>query len=235
MGGGQAMKEATFEVTTMVELEAAVARILQQRATVPANRALLVGISGIDGSGKGVVTGQLAARLAQKGIAVATINADGWLNLPHRRIDAERPAGNFYNDAIRFEEMFARLVIPLRETRSACVQAQVAAETASELRPHTYLYQDVDVILVEGIFLFKRALRPLFDLAFWIDCSFATALERALTRRQEGLPPAATIRAYDTIYFPAQRLHFERDEPRHAADLVIVNDLDLAVSAKAHR
>ncbi len=228
------MSDEVFEVKTMVELDTAIARIIEKRAAISPNRALLVGISGIDGSGKGFVTGQLAARLTQQGIAAVTINADGWLNLPHRRFDPERPAENFCGHAIRFEEMFARLVIPLRENRSVSVQADLAEETASELRPHTYQYQDVDVVLAEGIFLFKRALRPLFDLAFWIDCSFATALERALTRRQEGLPPAATIRAYDTIYFPAQRLHFERDEPRRTADLVITNDPELTSTASSY-
>lgn len=32
------------------------------------------------------------------------------------------------------------------------------------------------------------------------------------------------MRAYETIYFPAQRVHFERDRPRDAADVVVVND-----------
>ncbi|HYR90451.1 MAG TPA: hypothetical protein VE422_40645 [Terriglobia bacterium] len=50
------------------------------------------------------------------------------------------------------------------------------------------------------------------------------ALERAVARGREGLPFAETVRAYETIYFPAQRLHFERDHPRAAADFIIRND-----------
>jgi len=63
-----------------------------------------------------------------------------------------------------------------------------------------------------------------FDLSFWVECTFETALERALRRGQEGLPPAETIRAYQTIYFPAQRLHFVRDHPQAMADMIITND-----------
>ena len=77
---------------------------------------------------------------------------------------------------------------------------------------------------VEGIFLFKQGLREYFDLRVWIDCSFSTALARALERRQEGLPPAATTAAYETIYFPAQRIHTELDNPRESADLIFDND-----------
>ena len=80
------------------------------------------------------------------------------------------------------------------------------------------------MILVEGIFLFKREYRRLFDLAIWVDCSFPTALARALERSQEGLPPAKTIAAYGTIYFPAQEIHFNQDNPRATADLIYDND-----------
>ncbi|MGH7629919.1 MAG: hypothetical protein ACREOF_11180 [Gemmatimonadales bacterium] len=80
------------------------------------------------------------------------------------------------------------------------------------------------MVLLEGIFLFKRGLRAHYDLAVWLDCSLETALERALARGQEGLPPDETIRVYETIYFPAQQVHFERDDPRGSADLVLPND-----------
>jgi len=155
---------------------------------------------------------------------VANINIDGWLNLPARRFSQDRPGEHFYEHAIRFEELFDQLVLPLRARRTHEVVADFAEETATAYRPHAYRYENVDVILLEGIFLFKRAWRPHFDLALWLDCTFETALERALRRGQEGLPPGETIRAYETIYFPAQRIHFARDEPRAGADLVVPND-----------
>ena len=86
-----------------------------------------------------------------------------------------------------------------------------------------YVFEDIDVIVLECIFLFKRRYRHHFDLAIWIDCSFERALERAIRRSQEGLPEGETVRAYQTIYFPAQRIHFERDQPREAADVIIDN------------
>lgn len=91
------------------------------------------------------------------------------------------------------------------------------------------------MVLAEGIFLFKRQHRELFDLAIWIDCSFPTALARALKRAQEGLSSAETIRAYETIYFPAQKIHSTRDSPRETADLVVSNDLSLAQFASSTR
>ncbi|SRR6266567_2299176 len=154
----------------MVNMDQLVAKILRQRAVVPEGRSLLVGVSGIDGGGKGYVAKQIEARLALHSIAAANINADRWLNLPDRRFNAAKPAEHFYK------------------------------------------------------------YRNLFDLTIWVDCSFPTALARALARAQEGLSPAETIRAYETIYFPAQKIHFARDNPRETADLIIDNDQTTAVA-----
>lgn len=209
-------------------IDEVVNRIIDRCAEVPENRSLLVGISGIDGCGKGYLAVQIEARLAQYAVTSAVINVDGWLNLPDKRFDRDAPAERFYQGAIRFDEFFSDLVIPLRDRRSVHLIADFVEETARQYRKHTYNIKDVDVILVEGIFLFKQAYRSLFDLAIWVDCSFATALVRALQRAQEGLPPAETITAYETIYFPAQRIHFDQDHPRESADLILDNDFYLA-------
>lgn len=218
----------------MADVHQAVNAILTKWVEVPMQRSALVGISGIDGSGKGYLTAKIVPQLQQRGIHAVGIGVDGWLNLPHKRFNKENPAAHFYEHAIRFEEMFAQLILPLKQNRSHRVVADFAEETATEFRQHTYEFADVDVIVLEGIYLLKRAYRRYFDLTFWVDCSFQTALERALKRGQEGLPLDETIRAYQTIYFPAQRIHFERDNPRAAADAIIVNDPRIMVVRERH-
>jgi len=205
-------------------IDEVVDRILKRRAEVPENRSLLVGISGIDGCGKGYIAAQIEAHLAQHAVASAAINVDGWLNLPDKRFDVAAPAERFYEGAIRFDQFFSELVMPLRDRRSVYLEADFVEETAQGYRKHVYNFKNVPVILVEGIFLFKREYRRLFDLAIWVDCSFPTALARALERSQEGLPPAKTIAAYWTTYFPAQEIHFNQDNPRATADLIYNND-----------
>jgi len=207
----------------MSNLDEVVREILERRANLPDMRSLLVGVSGIDGCGKGYLAAQLRAHLALQGVIPAILNVDGWLNLPQKRFDRDAPAINFYENALRLDQFFSQLVLPLRERRSIQIVADLVEETASDYRPHTYDYSDVSVVLVEGIFLFKPQYRKYFDLAIWIDCSFSTALARAIDRAQEGLSPADTIAAYETIYFPAQRIHLAQDQPRENADLIFDN------------
>lgn len=185
---------------------------------------MLVAISGIDAAGKVFVTEQFANALQNQDVRVATINVDGWLNLPSRRFAKDNAAEHFYLHAIRFEEMFRQLVLPLRDGRSWRVEADFAEETDTQYRKHIYQFERIDVILLEGIYLLKRAFQPYYDVSVWIDCSFETALERALMRAQEGLNAEETTRAYRDIYFPAQLIHFERDDPRATATMILPND-----------
>lgn len=201
-----------------------ISAILARRRELPAQRALLVGVSGIDASGKGFLAAKAATRLQMQGVNAATIGVDGWLNLPQARFNPASPAEHFYEHALRLDEMFEQLVLPLRDRRSLVLEMDCTDETATAYRRHRYEFREVDVVIVEGIFLFKRAYRRHFDLACWVSCSFETALERARQRGQEGLPPAETARAFETIYFPAQRIHLEHDQPHTRADLIIDND-----------
>ncbi|MBI4718526.1 MAG: uridine kinase [Planctomycetes bacterium] len=208
----------------MPDLAEAVERIVTARTAAPGDRAVLVAVSGVDACGKGFVTDRLVDRLAALGLKAAPIHADGWLHLPQRRFSRIDPARHFYHHAFRFAEMFSQLVTPLCARRSIDLEADYTEETATSYRRHRYTYHDVDVVLLEAIFLFKREWTSRYDVALWVDCTFETALERALARGQEGLDAQATVRAYETIYFPAQRIHRLEDQPLRTAHGIISND-----------
>lgn len=197
-----------------------------------AARALLVAISGIDGAGKGWVADRIVEALRGDGLRVAKINADGWLRLPRHRFSETEPANHFYRYALRFDEMFTDVVLPLRDERSVFAEHDFVSETATDYERRWIAHRDVDVIVLEGIFLLKASYRGHADMTVWVDCSFETALDRAIARSQEGLDAERTIEAYERIYFPAQRIHFERDAPREHAGIIVCNDprLETAVA-----
>jgi uridine kinase len=205
----------------VADLESVIGQIVGARKRESGVRAVLVAITGIDGSGKGYLAARMLAALQARGIRGGLLGIDGWLNLPNRRFSRDNPAEYFYLHALRFEELFSQLVFPLRDKGSIRLEADFAEETATSYHKHVYEFSGVEVILLEGIYLLKRAFQDYYDTAVWIDCSFDTALERAIAREQEGLAAEETINAYRTIYFPAQEIHFERDHPREAASAII--------------
>lgn len=212
-----------------MDIQNVLTRIVETRKSIPPTRSVLVAVTGIDGCGKGYVSSRIVKALRKNGLRVASINIDGWLNLPDKRFSVTNPAEHFYRHAIRFDEMFRRLVFPLRDRRSVRVEAAFTEEAATTFRRHIYNFEDIDVIILEGIYLLKREFQTYYDLSIWIECTLETALERAIAREQEGLTPDETVRAYRTIYFPAQEIHFSRDEPAPAANLIFNNDTRLAV------
>jgi uridine kinase len=205
--------------------------IITVRNRIGEDRAAVIALSGIDGSGKTRLATAIGEELGKHDLSVALLGVDAWLDLPVRRFNPEALGRHFYEHGIRFQSLFSEVVIPLARKRSLIVSFDRAEETATSFRRDTLEFEDVDIVLVEGVFLLRRELRPHYDLTFWVECSFETALERAIERRQEGLSAAETTRAYHTIYFPAQRHHFERDYPRRTANRVIINDRRLGPDA----
>jgi uridine kinase len=205
--------------STVEEIVEAVAR-LREGAN---GRSVLVGVSGIDGSGKGFVSARLADALMARSLETAVVNIDPWLSPPSVRFGEVDPGAHFYRHAFDFGPLFEAVVRPLRAHRRLHIETTLSGEFGDPFLQR-YDYEDVDVVLLEGIFLFRRDLREEYDLRVWIETSFETALARALLRGQEGLPRDETVRAYEKIYFPAQRHHFLMDDPKGAADLTYDND-----------
>lgn len=214
------------------EIAPIVSGILEVRERVSPQRSVVVAVSGIDGSGKGWVAQRLIERLQMAGQNVAAITADAWLNLPEIRFSRTEPARHFYRHAIRFDQMFADVLNPLRECRSIRATVDVVEETAHSSQTRTVDFADVDVVIVEGIYLLRKSLRVHYDYSVWVNCTFETAMERAIARAQEDLSPLETTAAYQRIYFPAQRIHFFEDDPLSAATIILDNDPRLNASAR---
>jgi uridine kinase len=184
----------------------------------------IVAISGIDGSGKTHIAAHIREQLESQGIRTAVINLDPWHTSRAERLAPQDSARVFYERAFRWSEFFTMLLDPLARLGSIDRTLEVRRLDDDSLFLKRYHFHDVTMVLVEGIFLFRREYLDRYDLRIWIDCSFETALARAYARNQEQLSRPDLEREYAEVYFAAQRLHFERDCPRRAADLIVPND-----------
>jgi uridine kinase len=206
------------------QLQDLIPDVVARRLRLRSGESLLLAVSGIDASGKGYVAAQISELLQLNGLNAVAIGIDPWLGDP-RQWSSKKDAGElFYRHGIRFDDLFRTLVLPLKQHRSITLPATLRRQVDSAQYSYLYDYRDVDVIVLEGIFLLKRTLRSHYDLSLWVECSFQTSLERALQRNQEGLPPALIARDYHSIYHPAQRIHLAVDHPRGSADEIFVND-----------
>src|SRR5688500_16541259 len=103
------------------DLGRALSLIALRRRAVPSDRAMLVGISGIDGAGKGFIAERLREARAVQCTKVALIGADPLQNPLTVRLSEVAPDRHFYDHVFRWEELFYRIVDPLVATRSVDV------------------------------------------------------------------------------------------------------------------
>ena len=183
-----------------------------------------VGISGIDASGKGYITGFLQKELEKRNYKVANINVDPWQNPIPIRLQKEDPAENFYKNVFRWDNFFSQLIVPLRTSRHIYLQTTLIRTDGDFYYSFIYDFNDIDILLIEGIFLFKQELLNYYDWKIWIDCSFETGIYRAIERNSEKLSREQLIHDYNTYYYPAQIYHFQRDDPKDVSNIIYCND-----------
>lgn len=188
------------------------------------NRLFTVAISGIDASGKGFTSAIMKDKLEALGLNTALLNIDPWQNLLPVRLRKEYPAINFYENAFRWDDFFTQLMFPLQREKKISLHAKGIYSHADEYYDLYYKYENTNILLVEGIFLFKKKFLAHYDLKIWINCSFSTGLQRAIKRNVEKLDEANLISDYQTYYYPAQLIHFEKDAPKESADILFDNN-----------
>lgn len=198
-------------------------KIISARQNKNNGEAVLVAISGIDASGKSITTSRIYYDLTSKGLKVAVISADKWLMHSHKKAADETTPSQFYMNSYRWNELFKEVLLPLKQNRSLYLEKELQHSTSDRPYLQVYRYSDIDVILFEGIFLFRHDYRNHYDLSIWVDCDFNTAFKRAMLRNQEQLTLTELIRDYKTIYFPAQHIHLDKDHPKEYADVVYIN------------
>lgn len=189
--------------------------------------AFTVGVSGIDASGKGYITKLLQEALEQNGYRVANINIDPWQNPKPVRLQKENAAENFYKNVFRWNDVFSKLLIPLKTRRSIHLETELIRTDADEYYTYIYHYPGIDFLLIDAILLFQEKFLPFFDLKIWVHCSFEKGMKRALARNVERLDEEMLVHDYNRYYYAAQRIHYEKDNPMSAADIIFDHEEDV--------
>ena len=184
---------------------------------------LIVGISGIDGSGKSTLSGQIESALTKRNITATQVNLDDLLHPKSIRHKNRDQVQGYFEDNFDFSSLINKILDPARGAARFATHYPVLNLDTDELSTRDFAFDGPGVLIVEGVFLFKKELRDKFDLKVWIEIAFAEAMDRVVARsRDVRYGDEEAIRArYETRFFPTQRHHLERDRPADAADIVV--------------
>jgi uridine kinase len=204
-------------------IEETVQAILKAKRAQP----LLVGISGIDAAGKSYFGDELAECLKQAGVPVIRASIDGFHNPREMRYrqGIYSPEG-YYHDSFNYVTAKKYLLDPLaprgnRRYRTSAFDHKSNSENISAELVAT----EADILIFDGIFIFRSELVRYWDFKIFLEIDFETSLERALKRDLALLESEEEVRKrYRERYIPAQKMYLESEKPREKADIIINNN-----------
>ncbi|MBZ2196553.1 uridine kinase [Occultella gossypii] len=181
----------------------------------------LVAIDGVDGSGKTSFATLLASHIEERRPAVL-IHVDAFLNpAPVRHAKGRTSPEGYWLDSYDYPALIERVLGPLSPggTGWYCPAVyDLDSERSITVEP-TFAPPDA-VIVVEGLFLHRDELAPVWDASAFLDVPFTvTAARMAVRDGSHPDPEHPTMRRY----VGGQRLYFAAARPWERATYVVDN------------
>lgn len=188
-------------------------------------RPFVVGVTGMDTSGKSVTATLLAEELLRSGLAVQIIRLDDF-----HRPSAERHREElseqvqYYEYTFDLERLKNEVLAPIRdngklETSLICLDLQKDTWTIEQ---HYSVNADT-IVLLEGVFLFRPEIAHFLDLVIFLEVDEATVMDRARSR-DVPIHGEEIMRKYQSKYLPAQRAYLDEYPSERNADVIIDNN-----------
>ena len=181
---------------------------------------VLVGIDGVDGSGKTTFADELAQTLEESGSRSIRISLDDFHHprAIRHRLGRDSPEG-FWLDSYDYAAFVDRVVRPLRGGGDGWYRtASHDLESDQYVDPSPVEAGHPCVVLVDGLFLQRSELRAAWDAVVFLDVDFAVSVGRMARRDGSDPDPAA---ASNRRYVEGQRSYFREWDPKGRADILI--------------
>lgn len=186
----------------------------------PGRRAV-VAVDGPDAAGKTTLARALAERAARH---VVQVSVDAWHHPRAVRLrrGADSPEG-YYRDSFDVEALVRECVAPFRSGATRVRTAGFDHLADREVDAWSAVGSDT-VLLLDGVFLLRPELRPLWDLSVHLHVPEPVTLARAVQRDVLTFGSEEAVRhRYARRYLPGQALYRAEAAPADHADVVLDN------------
>jgi glycine/serine hydroxymethyltransferase/uridine kinase len=185
------------------------------------NKPFVIGISGIDTSGKTTFTKILEKELKNSNYKTQIIHIDDFHNPKKTRYSDKDELKNYYENSFNYEVLNQLLEeLKIGDNQKITLDLLDLESDTKSLRK-TYQVDENTIILVEGVFLFRKEIVNIFDLKIWLEIDPDKVIERAIKRGELEKYGQAKIDKYSSKYIPTQKIYIENHRPQQQADLVI--------------
>lgn len=186
-----------------------------------------VGIDGVSASGKTRFADDLVEPLRKLGRHVIRASLDGFHNLPDIRYQqGEHSSKGYVEDSFNYEAVVDNVLDPLGPTGQLKYKSSLFDFAVNKKTDIPYKSAKKDSILIfEGVLLFCNELNHRWDYKIFIDASFETIINRAMTRDNERLGGNdKLLNKYHKRYIPGQKAYLKKYKPHKHANIVVNNN-----------
>ena len=185
-------------------------------------KALVVAISGIEGGGKRELAAKTAELLRLHGVRVAVVRGADWEAPKDIRFNVMNSPEEYYLNAYRYDEMFEELIIPLK--LFSTLTKKIELDCVMSPRVIEYDFTDIDIIIIEGVYLLQAAYLDFYDYSCWMDNDFDTAYANLTSRVIVEESQESLVNIFELLIKPAAQYHIYTDDPQGAADSIFITE-----------
>lgn len=190
------------------------------------NAPFIIGINGVDTSGKTVFSKKLEKKLRSLNYKVQIIHVDDFHNPIPIRFSGKNPIDDYYNFSFDFKKLITDILDPIRTT-GYLSQTFNHLDLASDKFEKVVEYDvsSESIVLLEGVFILKDEIRKYLDYSIFIAISFEEMKRRAIVRDVPALGNKENVMSdYERKYIPTQKMYLESFPPKIFADIILNNE-----------
>lgn len=185
-------------------------------------KALIVAISGIEGGGKRELAAKTAELLRVHGVRVALLHGADWESQKDIRFNVMNSPEEYYLNAYRYDDMFEELILPLKLFSS--LKKEITLDDVMSPRTIEYDFTDIDIIIIEGVYLLQEAYIDFYDYTCWMENDFDSAYSNLTSRVIVEESQESLVNIFELLIKPAAQYHIYTDDPQGNADSVFIGE-----------
>lgn len=230
--GGEDIVQASFIADTPDEIISKIDRlecyftIYRNLNIRSSHRPLIIGINGVDASGKTFFSQNFSKFLNAIGHHSIIIHLDDFHNPSVIRKQGENEIGAYINNAFNLKRLKEQVLEPIRNM-NAKDEINISLDTLDlETDKNTahvdYTIRKETIILLEGVLLFREPIDGFLDRRLFLDIGFEEVIRRVRDRDVHLFGEGLEER-YRNKYIPIQQWYIDTYKPQERADIVIDN------------
>jgi uridine kinase len=188
------------------------------------NKAYIIGIDGLGGSGKSTLVNSLKSQLQSEDYYCSVLHLDDFIHPKNIRYDMSREEWDcYYNVQWRYDYLVKEILSPIKNGEIVDKHIEIYNRDEDGYINQNIYIPNGSVLILEGVFLQRKELKGYLDFTVYLDVPQEVRFHRILAR-DVYIGGFEDIKCkYEKRYFPAEDRYVLDYSPIENANFVLKN------------